>query len=77
MAKFLHLLQGDDSSTVAVPVIAENCRQAGADVTVVLLEGAPPPALPPAARVRRLAGGDLDYASLLDLIFESDHVVTW
>ena len=77
MAKFLHLLKGDDSTRLAVPVIAANCRQPGADVTVVLLEGAPPPALPPAARVRRLAEGDLDYASLLDLIFESDHVVTW
>ena len=77
MPKFLHLLKGDDSTRLAVPVITANCRQPGADVTVVLLEGAPPPALPPAARVRRLAEGDLDYASLLDLIFESDHVVTW
>ena len=76
MSRFLHILKGD-STTLAIPVIAENCRQPGADVTVVLLEGAPWPALPPGARVRQLAEGDLDYASLLDLIFESDHVVTW
>jgi hypothetical protein len=76
MSRFLHILKGD-SPALAMPVIAENCRQPGADVTVVLLEGAPPSALPPAARVRRFAEGDLDYASLLDLIFESDHVVTW
>jgi hypothetical protein len=76
MSRFLHILKSD-SAALATPVIAENCRQPGADVTVVLLEGAPPTALPPAARIRRFAAGDLDYASLLDLIFESDHVVTW
>ena len=76
MPGFLHILRGD-SPTLAVPVIAENCRQPGANVTVVLLGGAPPPTLPPAARVRRFAEGDLDYGSLLDLIFETDHVVTW
>jgi hypothetical protein len=27
--------------------------------------------------VRRLAAGDLDYSQLLDLIFATDHVVTW
>jgi len=76
MARFLHILKGDPGP-LAEPVIEENCRQPGADVTVVLLEDAPPPVLPPAARIRRLGAGDLDYASLLDLIFESDHVVTW
>ena len=76
MARFLHILKGDPAP-LAEPVIAENCRRPGADVTVILLEDAAPPALPPAVRVRRLAEGDLDYASLLDLIFESDHVVTW
>ena len=76
MVRFLHILKGNPAS-LAEPVIAEHCRQSGADVTVVLLEDAPLPALPPSARVRRLAEGDLDYASLLDLIFESDHVVTW
>lgn len=76
MATFLHLLKGD-SPALAAPIIERNCREAGAAVTVVLMEGATPPPLPPAVRVRRLADNDLDYAGLLDLIFESDHVITW
>ncbi len=76
MAAFLHLMKSD-SPALAVPVIAENCREPGVRVTVVLLDGPTSPALPSAARVRRLAADDLDYAGLLDLIFESDHVVSW
>jgi len=76
MAIFLHLLKAD-STTLAARVIANTSREPGAQVTVVLLDGATPPALPPAVRVRHLADGDLDYSSLLDLIFESDHVITW
>lgn len=76
MPTFLHILK-DDSAAIAVPVIEAVCRQPGAEVTVVLLEGTAPPALPPGARIRRLADGDLDYAALLDLVFASDHVVTW
>jgi hypothetical protein len=44
-------------------------------VTVVLLDGAHA-ALPAGAAVKRF-GPDLDYNTLLDLIFESDHVITW
>ena len=76
MAKFLHLLKGD-AGAIAVPVIRENSREPGVDVTVVLLHGAPDPSLPPGVRVRRLGEDGLDYAALLDLIFDSDHVVTW
>jgi hypothetical protein len=76
MATFLHLLK-KDSPALAVPVIAGNCREPGARVTVVLLDGPSSPALPPAVQVRRLASDDLDYSGLLDLIFESDHVVSW
>ncbi len=76
MARFLHLLRGD-SAALAAPVIEKNYREPGAEVTVVLLDGATPPPLPPGARVRRLADSDLDYSSLLDLIFESDHVISW
>lgn len=76
MATFLHLLKSD-SPALAVPVIAGNCREPGAEVTVVLLDGPTSPALPPAVRIRRLAVDDLDYSGLLDLIFESDHVVSW
>jgi len=76
MPSFLHLLRGD-SATLAAPVIEANTREPGATVTVVLLDGAKAPALPPAVRVRHLSPSDLDYSSLLDLIFESDHVISW
>ena len=76
MTTFLHLLKGD-SADLARPVIEEHGRQPGSRVTVVLLEAATPPTLPPTVRVRRLAEDDLDYSALLDLIFESDHVITW
>ena len=76
MASFLHLLKAD-SGALAGPVIERNRLEPGARVTVVLLDGAAAPALPAGVTVRRLAPGDLDYAALLDLIFESDHVITW
>jgi hypothetical protein len=76
MAAFLHILKRD-SSALAAPVIDAHRREAGARVTVVLLEGAIPPAPAPGITVRRLAAGDLDYSGLLDLIFDADHVLTW
>ena len=74
MSSFLHLVKGD-SPPVANAVIERNLREPGARVTVVLLDGAHA-TLPAGATVKRL-GPDLDYNTLLDLIFESDHVVTW
>ena len=74
MARFLHLLKGD-SLPLAGVVIERNLREPGARVTVVLLDG-PAASLPAGAAVRRL-GADLDYDALVDLIFESDHVITW
>ena len=74
MPSFLHLVRGG-SPGLAGAVIERNLRQPGARVTVVLLDGADVP-LPPGAAIKRL-GPDLDYSALLDLIFESDHVVTW
>jgi hypothetical protein len=76
MATFLHLVKAD-SALLAASVIESNAREAGADVTVILLDHAVPPALPSTVLVRRLAADDVDYAGLLDLIFESDHVITW
>jgi hypothetical protein len=74
MPSFLHLLK-TDSPPLAGTVIEQTLRQPGAQVTVVLLDGAAA-SLPAGAEVKRL-GPDLDYNGLLDLIFESDHVVTW
>ncbi len=74
MPSFLHLVKAD-SPSLARTVIEENARQPGARVTVVLLNGAQV-SPPPGAMIKRL-GPDLDYNALLDLIFESDHVVTW
>jgi len=76
MPTFLHLLKRD-SACLAAPVIEANSREAGATVTVVLLDGAEAPTLPPTVRVRHLSASDLDYSALLDLIFESDRVISW
>ena len=73
MARFLHLVKRD-SPPMAAAVIEQNGREPGAEVTVVLLDGTLP--VPAGVTVKRL-GSDLDYGQLLDLIFESDHVVTW
>ena len=74
MATVLHLLKSPDTA-VARAVLDQHVR-AGDRVTVVLLPGGVAPDLPPSVEVRRL-DADLSYAQLLDLIFESDHVVTW
>jgi hypothetical protein len=76
MPAVLHLLKAD-SPPLARTVIARQHGDAGETVTVVLLDGAADPGLPAGVTVRRLAPGDLDYAGLLDLIFDHDHVVTW
>lgn len=76
MATFLHLVKAD-AAPLAASIIEANARESGGDVTVVLLDGAAPPDVPSTVRVRRLAADDLDYSGLLDLIFESDHVITW
>ena len=70
MARYLHLLKAD-TPALAPAVIG----QAAPDATV-MLDGSVPPTLPPGARLLRLGEG-LDHAGLLDLIFESDHVISW
>jgi len=75
MARFLHLIKSD-SPPLAAEVAARNLSEPGGEVTVVLLAGAAAPSVPGGVAVKRL-GVDLDYGQLLDLIFASDHVVTW
>ncbi|HYS17529.1 MAG TPA: hypothetical protein VET45_11440 [Candidatus Binatia bacterium] len=70
----LHLLKSPDTALARV-VLGQQVR-AGDRVTVVLLPGGAAPDLPDGVPLRRL-DGDLSYSQLLDLIFESDHVVTW
>ena len=74
MATVLHLLKGPDAA-LARFVIDQNVR-AGDRVSAVFLEGSAVFELPAAVRVRRV-GADFSYTELLDLIFASDHVVTW
>jgi hypothetical protein len=74
MASVLHLLKGPDAQ-LARAVIDQHVR-AGDRVSVVLLPGGAIPDLPAAVQVRRL-DADLSYPELLDLIFESDQVITW
>ncbi len=73
MATVLHLL-GDKGASLAVPVI-EGQLAAGDRVTVAAIGEAPPP-LPPGLEVHRVPA-NLSYSQLLDLIFASDHVITW
>ena len=75
MARFLHLVKSD-SPALAAAVVTRNLGEPGGEVTVVLLPGAAAPSIPAGVAVKRL-GVDLDYDRLLDLIFASDHVVTW
>jgi hypothetical protein len=72
--RVLHLVKRDSPSVVA-DIVARQLQDPSVEVTVVLLNGAAPD-LPAGAAVKRL-GADLDHDRLLDLIFESDHVVTW
>jgi hypothetical protein len=76
MSGVLHLLKLD-SPPIAHPVIEAMRGEGNGPVTVVLLPGAVAPTLPPGITVRRLAPGDLDYAGLLELIFEADRVIGW
>jgi hypothetical protein len=74
MARVLHLLKGDhvrDALDVVTPQVA-----AGDEVTVVLLGGAAPPALPPGVEVIRVPE-TTSYDELVALVFAADAVVTW
>jgi len=73
MARYLHLLKHDSPPMSAI-MIDRHRREPGSEVTVIRLDGA---AAAPAGLPLRTVGADLDWAQLLDLIFASDHVVTW
>jgi hypothetical protein len=74
MPTVLHLVKGD--ATPLVSATLERQAAAGDRITLVLLEGAPAPAHPETVIIYRVPG-ELTHAQLLDLIFESDQVITW
>lgn len=74
MAAVLHLLKASDASLARV-AIAQSLA-AGDRVTVVLLPGAARPELAAGAAVHRVPN-ELSWDRLVELIFESDQVVTW
>jgi hypothetical protein len=73
MARFLHLLKGDDP--LALRLAAEQ-RAAGDEVAIALLPGAPDVALPPGVTQHRVPDA-LSWEQLLEQIFEADQVITW
>lgn len=74
MATVLHLLKSAESPLARAAI--ERAVDTGARVTVVLLPGAARPELPAGVTVHRVPD-ELSYDRLLDLIFESDHAITW
>jgi hypothetical protein len=75
MPAALHLLTRADAP-LAGGVIERQCREPDTAVTVVLLPGGAAPSLPATVTVRRVPQ-DLTYREVVDLIFASDHVLTW
>ena len=73
MARVLHLLKAGDTA-LALETI-ERQRAAGDLITLALLPGAtvaPPPGIP-----ARRVPDELDWAGLLEEIFEADQVIAW
>lgn len=74
MAQVLHLFKGDHAAEAAAVI---SPQVAGGDqVTVALLGDAAAPALPTGVTVHRVPA-ELSYERLVEMIFASDHVVTW
>lgn len=74
MARVLHLLKGEEASLAVAAMEAQ--LAAGDSVAVALLHGVAAPKLPASVGVLRVPQ-DAPYERLLELIFASDHVITW
>lgn len=74
MGRALHLVKGPDAA-LPLAALAQHVA-AGDTVTIALLHGVPPPAVPTGVRLLRVPD-DASYEKLLELIFESDQVITW
>ncbi len=75
MAAVLHLVKSGAQDELVRTTVGQQLADRDA-VTVALLHGEPGPALPAGVRILRVPG-DLAYEGLLELIFASDHVLTW
>ncbi|MGH7309252.1 MAG: hypothetical protein ACREK6_11210 [Candidatus Rokuibacteriota bacterium] len=75
MAAVLHLVKSRARDELVRVTVGQQLAHRDA-VTVALLHGVAGPALPAGVRILRVPG-DLAYDGLLELIFASDHVVTW
>lgn len=74
MPTVLHLVKPGANALAAETIRAQ--AAAGAEVTVVLLDGASEPASP--AGVRRVrVPEEVSYSGLLDLVFEAEQVIAW
>jgi hypothetical protein len=74
MARALHVLKGGDVALALATI--ERQIAAGDRVSVVLLPGAPPAALPAGVEVHRVPD-EWSYERLLEAVFEAEHVTTW
>lgn len=74
MAAVLHLVKGGDPALPLATIAGQ--LAAGDRVTVALLPGTASLELPPGVRLLRVPD-ELGWDGLLDLVFASDHVVTW
>ena len=78
MARVLHLFKGDHAAEAAAAIGAQ--LAAGDHVTIALLDRGQAPVLATGASAdaeMHRVPDDLSYERLVELIFASDHVVTW
>ena len=74
MARVLHVFKGDHAAEASI--VIGRAVSAGDQVEVALVGGVQAPALPAGVTVHRVPD-DTSYERLVELIFTTDHVVTW
>jgi hypothetical protein len=80
--RILHLIK-DPANRTPLAVIAEQARDPGNDLAIVLMQAAAGLRDPLPGEVYRVGDGDgspypaIDHSRLLDLVFTADTVVTW
>jgi hypothetical protein len=74
MGRVLHVFKGDHAAEAGA--VITRALAAGDQVEVAIVGGVETPALPGGVTVHRVPD-QLSYERLVELIFSSDHVVTW